>query len=279
MAEYLKEGISRDESLAADAEVRQKVTEILEDIDERGDEAVRELSEHFDDWSPESFRVVAREDRRAYLGTTGSDRRRHRVRPNPDPELRPRPARRFKRYRGGDAAGGVAGAQERAGKQRRVLRAGWPLPDGGLGPHERRYGEGAGVKRVIACTPPRDGEPHAETIAAMAMGGADEIYLLGGVQAMAAMAIGTEAIEPVDMLVGPGNAFVAEAKRQLFGRVGIDLLAGPTEVLVVADETADAEMAATDLLGQAEHGPTSPAVLITTSEELAGKCRRRSNVS
>jgi sulfopropanediol 3-dehydrogenase len=120
----------------------------------------------------------------------------------------------------------------------------------------------AGVKRVIACTPPMKGKPHAATIAAMAMGGADEIHLLGGVQAVAAMALGTGTIEPVDMLVGPGNAYVAEAKRQLFGRVGIDLLAGPTEVLVIADETADAEMVA-------EHGPTSPAVLITTSEELA----------
>ena len=127
----------------------------------------------------------------------------------------------------------------------------------------------AGVKRVIACTPPIQGAPPAATVAAMALGGADEIYVLGGVQAIAAMALGTESIEPVDMLVGPGNAYVAEAKRQLFGEVGIDLLAGPTEILVVADETADAEMVATDLLGQAEHGPTSPAVLITTSETLA----------
>ncbi len=127
----------------------------------------------------------------------------------------------------------------------------------------------AGVKRIIACTPPMHGRPHAATIAAMALGGADEIYLLGGVQAIAAMALGTETIRPVDMLVGPGNAYVAEAKRQLFGRVGIDLLAGPTEILVIADETADAEMVATDLLGQAEHGPNSPAVLITTHEPLA----------
>jgi sulfopropanediol 3-dehydrogenase len=125
------------------------------------------------------------------------------------------------------------------------------------------------VERIIACTPPMKGEPNPATVAAMALGGAQEIYLLGGVQALAAMALGTGTIEPVDMLVGPGNAFVAEAKRQLFGRVGIDLLAGPTEVLVIADETADAEMVATDLLGQAEHGPTSPAVLITTSGKLA----------
>ena len=127
----------------------------------------------------------------------------------------------------------------------------------------------AGVSRIVACTPPTGGAPHPETVAAMALGGADEIHILGGVQAVGAMALGTESIAPVDMLVGPGNAYVAEAKRQLFGRVGIDLLAGPTEILVVADETADVEMVATDLLGQAEHGPTSPAALITTDERLA----------
>jgi len=127
----------------------------------------------------------------------------------------------------------------------------------------------AGVDHIAACTPPNQGGPHPETIAAMHLGGADEIYVLGGIQAVAAMALGTETFRPVDMLVGPGNAYVAEAKRQLYGRVGIDLFAGPTEVLVIADDTADAEMCATDLLGQAEHGPTSPATLLTTSEKLA----------
>jgi sulfopropanediol 3-dehydrogenase len=127
----------------------------------------------------------------------------------------------------------------------------------------------AGVKRVVATTPPFQGKPAPAVIAAMALGGADEIYVLGGIQAIAAMALGTEAMAPVDFLVGPGNAFVAEAKRQLFGRVGIDLLAGPTEVLVIADETVDAEICATDLLGQAEHGPNSPAVLLTSSRRLA----------
>jgi sulfopropanediol 3-dehydrogenase len=127
----------------------------------------------------------------------------------------------------------------------------------------------AGVKRAIACTPPTAGKPHPETIAAMVLAGAEEIYLLGGVQAIAAMALGTETIAGVDMLVGPGNAYVAEAKRQLFGRVGIDLLAGPTEVLVLADDSADVEMIATDLLGQAEHGPNLPAILVTTSRILA----------
>jgi sulfopropanediol 3-dehydrogenase len=127
----------------------------------------------------------------------------------------------------------------------------------------------AGVKRVAACTPPLNGVPPAATIAAMQLAGADEIYLLGGIQAVAMMALGTGSVPAVDMLVGPGNAFVAEAKRQLFGRVGIDLLAGPTETLIIADETADAEICATDLLGQAEHGPTSPAVLLTTSKRIA----------
>jgi sulfopropanediol 3-dehydrogenase len=127
----------------------------------------------------------------------------------------------------------------------------------------------AGVPRVIGCTPPLNGKPPAATIAAMSLAGADEIYVLGGIQAVAAMALGTDSIKPVDMLVGPGNAFVAEAKRQLYGRVGIDLFAGPTETLIIADDTADAEICATDLLGQAEHGPTSPAILLTTSKRIA----------
>jgi sulfopropanediol 3-dehydrogenase len=127
----------------------------------------------------------------------------------------------------------------------------------------------AGVKRIIACAPPYKGGPHPAIVAAMHLGGADEIYVLGGVQAVAAMALGTETIQPVDMIVGPGNAYVAEAKRQLFGRVGIDLLAGPTETLIIADDSVDGEICATDLLGQAEHGPTSPAVMITNSEKLA----------
>ena len=127
----------------------------------------------------------------------------------------------------------------------------------------------AGVKRIIACAPPHRGGPHPAIVAAMHFGGADEIYVLGGVQAVAAMALGTDTIDPVDMIVGPGNAYVAEAKRQLFGRIGIDLLAGPTETLIIADDSVDAEICATDLLGQAEHGPTSPAVLITNSEKLA----------
>jgi len=269
MAEYLKRGISRDESHAADAKVRRVVEEILEGIGERGDAAVRELSERFDDWSPESFRLSDDE----IQGLVDS--------------LPPRTVE--------DIEFAQAQIRNFAQKQREALKdievetlhgvtlghKNIPVNSVGCYVPGGRYpmvasahmsivtARVAGVKRVIACTPPMKGGPHAATIAAMAMGGADEIYLLGGVQAVAAMALGTGTIEPVDMLVGPGNAFVAEAKRQLFGRVGIDLLAGPTEVLVIADDTADAEMVATDLLGQAEHGPTSPAIFITTSEELA----------
>src|SRR5260370_14098683 len=127
----------------------------------------------------------------------------------------------------------------------------------------------AGVGHIAACTPPNQGGPPPERSGGRRLGGADEIYVLGGVQAVAAMALGTETFKPVDMLVGPGNAYVAEAKRQLYGKVGIDLFAGPTEILVIADDSADAEVCATDLLGQAEHGPTSPAILLTTSETLA----------
>jgi sulfopropanediol 3-dehydrogenase len=132
----------------------------------------------------------------------------------------------------------------------------------------------AGVPRVVTCAPPFEGKPAAAVVTAQALAGADEIWCLGGIQAVGAMAIGTQSMAPVDMLVGPGNAFVAEAKRQLFGRVGIDLFAGPTETMVIADETVDGEMCATDLLGQAEHGPDSPAILITNSEKLARETMR-----
>jgi len=135
----------------------------------------------------------------------------------------------------------------------------------------------AQVPRIIASAPPMNGEPHPAIVAAMHMGGAHEIYAMGGMQAVGAMAIGTEMIKPVDMLVGPGNAFVAEAKRQLFGRVGIDLFAGPTETMVIADDNVDAEMCATDLLRQAEHGYNSPAVLLTNSKRLAEETLVRSN--
>lgn len=269
MAEYLKRGISRDESHAADAKVRRVVEEILEGIDERGDAAVRELSERFDAWSPESFRLSDDE----IQGLINSLPRRT----VEDIEFAQAQIRNFARKQREalkDIQVETLPGVTLGHKNIPVNSVGCYVPGGRYPMVASAHmsivtARVAGVKRVIACTPPMKGGPHAATIAAMALGGADEIYLLGGVQAVAAMALGTGTIEPVDMLVGPGNAFVAEAKRQLFGRVGIDLLAGPTEVLVIADDTADAEMVATDLLGQAEHGPTSPAILITTSEELA----------
>lgn len=269
MARYLKTGITEAESEAVDAKVRDVVAKILTDIKTRGDIAVRELSEQFDHWSPESFRLSQAEI---------------------DELIASLPEQTIE-----DIKFAQAQVRNFAQKQREALQdievetlpgvilghKNIPVNSIGCYVPGGRYpmvasahmsivtARVAGVKRIIACTPPTKGKPHAATIAAMALGGADEIYLLGGVQAVAAMVYGTDTIKPVDMLVGPGNAYVAEAKRQLFGKVGIDLLAGPTEVLIVADETADAEMVATDLLGQAEHGPTSPAVLITTSEELA----------
>ncbi len=269
MAEYVKKGVDRDESLAADAKVRETVAGILEDIDRRGDEAVRELSERFDDWSPESFRLTE-EEIEGYIASLPR-------RTVEDIEFAQAQIRAFAEVQK-DALKDVE-VETLPGvtlghKNIPVNSVGCYVPGGRYPMVASAHmsvvtAKVAGVKRIIACTPPIGGEPNAATVAAMALGGADEIYLLGGVQAVAAMAIGTDEVDPVDMVVGPGNAFVAEAKRQLFGRVGIDLLAGPTEVLVLADETADAEMVATDLLGQAEHGPTSPAVLITTSEELS----------
>ncbi len=269
MAKILKPGISDEAAHAADVKVQQIVAEILEDIRLRGDEAVRQLSVRFDNWDPPSFRL--------------SDEQIEEVIASVDPQtiedlkFAQEQIRNFAQHQK-DALldievetlpGVILGH-----KNIPVNSVGCYVPGGEYPMVASAHmsvltAKVAGVKRIIASTPPIKGELPAETITAMHFGGADEIHIIGGVQAIARMALGTETMEPVDMLVGPGNAYVAEAKRQLFGKVGIDLLAGPTEVLVVADDTVDAEMVATDLLGQAEHGPTSPAVLITTSEKLA----------
>jgi sulfopropanediol 3-dehydrogenase len=269
MARYLKQSISKAEREDADAKVRETVEGILADVAKRGDRAVRELSERFDQWSPESFRLSQGEIDRLIASLPAET--------VADIEFAQAQIRSF------------AEAQRAALRDIEVetlpgvVLGHKNIPVGAVGCYVPggRYpmvasahmsvvtAKVAGVGRIVACTPPNQGGPHAATIAAMALGGADEIYCLGGVQAVAAMGLGTGSIAPVDMLVGPGNAYVAEAKRQLFGRVGIDLLAGPTEILVVADASADAEMVATDLLGQAEHGPTSPAILVTTDEALA----------
>jgi sulfopropanediol 3-dehydrogenase len=269
MARWLKRGMDASAIRAADAKVRETVEGILAEVEERKDGAIRALSEKFDSWSPADFRLSPAAIERAIAAV-------------PERDL-------------DDIAFAQAQVRNFAQKQKETLRdlevetlpgvvlGHRHIPVGSIGCYVPggRYpmvasahmsivtAKVAGVKRIIACAPPYKGGPHPAIVAAMHFGGADEIYVLGGVQAVAAMALGTESIQPVDMIVGPGNAYVAEAKRQLFGRVGIDLLAGPTETLIIADETVDAEICATDLLGQAEHGPTSPAVMITDSETLA----------
>ena len=268
MAIELKRGVTEAASRAADQAVRETVEAILRDVGERGDSAVREYSERFDRWSPEDFRLSASTVTALVDSVDPAVRR--------DIEFAQDQIRRFAQAQ--RAALREVEVETMPGvtlghKNIPVQSVGCYVPGGRYPMIASAHmsiltAKVAGVPRVAACTPPYGGRAHAETIGAMALAGADEIYVLGGVQAIAAMGLGTASIAPVDMLVGPGNAYVAEAKRQLFGRVGIDLLAGPTEILVIADETASADMVATDLLGQAEHGPTSPAILVTTSARL-----------
>ncbi len=269
MVQYLKKGISDAEKHEADVKVRQTVEGILEDVAQRGDAAVRDLSAKFDRWEPASFRLSG-EQINALIDSLPKQT-------IDDIRFAQAQIRRFAEAQLStlrdieiETIPGVHLGQ----KNIPVNSVGCYVPGGRYPMVASAHmsiltARVAGVKRVIACTPPLDGQPPAATVAAMSLAGADDIYVLGGIQAVAAMALGTGSILAVDMLVGPGNAYVAEAKRQLFGRVGIDLLAGPTETLVVADNTADVEMCATDLLGQAEHGSTSPAILLTTSEDLA----------
>lgn len=269
MIRILKHGATEAEKTEADRKVRQTVESILEDIAARGDAAVRDLSAKFDKWQPASFRLSP-DEIRSLIDSLPEQ-------VITDIKFAQAQIRNFARAQK-DALRDIeieTMPGVRLGhKNIPVASVGCYVPGGRYPMVASAHmsvltAKVAGVKRVAACTPPLNGEPPAATVAAMALAGADEIYLLGGIQAVAAMGLGTETIAPVDMLVGPGNAYVAEAKRQLFGRVGIDLLAGPTETLIIADDTADAEMCATDLLGQAEHGPTSPAVLLTTSARIA----------
>ena len=269
MAIDLKSGITEAASRAADDAVRRTVEGILHDVDTRGDEAVREYSQKFDTWSPADFRLSKAQIDTIVSGLDPGIRH--------DIEFAQTQIRTFaeaQRAALRDVEIETIPGVILGHKNIPVQSVGCYVPGGRYPMIASAHmsvltAKVAGVERVVACTPPYEGSAHPATIAAMAMAGADEIYVLGGVQAIAAMGIGTASIPGVDMLIGPGNAYVAEAKRQLFGRVGIDLFAGPTEILVVADETASAEMVATDLLGQAEHGPNSPAVLITTSRALA----------
>jgi sulfopropanediol 3-dehydrogenase len=268
MAQILKRATVLENGSGRDADVMSTVADVIADIRRRGDEAVREYSTKFDNWSPDRFRL-SDEQVESIVATVPKQT-------IEDIELAQRNVRRFAEHQLDslrdfevETEPGVFLGQ----RSTPVAAAGAYIPGG-------RYplvasahmtivtAKVAGVPRVTACTPPIRGEIPAATVAAMSMAGADDIYLLGGVQAVAAMAIGTETIGKVDLLAGPGNAYVAEAKRQLFGEVGIDLFAGPTETLIVADDTADPFIVAVDLLSQAEHGPDSPAILITTSEAL-----------
>jgi sulfopropanediol 3-dehydrogenase len=269
MVRYLKQGISADRAQEVDAKVRTTVENILKDIEHRGDEAVRELSERFDKWSPSSFRLSQAQIEDLIAGLPEQA--------IADVQFAQAQVRRFAEAQRAallDIEIETLPGVRLGHKNIPVDSAGCYVPGGRYPMVASSHmsvltAKVAGVPRVVGCTPPIQGELPAATIAAMHLAGADEILILGGIQAIGAMALGTETVKPVDMLVGPGNAYVAEAKRQLYGRVGIDLLAGPTEVLVVADQSTDPEICAVDMLGQAEHGTDSPAVLISLSEELA----------
>jgi len=269
MAIWLKKGISAEDDAANVAQVRSTVEQILADIEARGDEAVRELSQKFDNWNPKEFRLT-----RAQIDECVKSLPKQVV---DDIKFAQQQIRNFAQIQR-DALRDVE-VETLPGvvlghKNIPVNSVGCYVPGGKYPMVASAHmsivtAKVAGVKRIIACAPPYKGAPHPAIVAAMHLAGANEIYALGGVQAIGAMAIGTSSIKPTDMIAGPGNAFVAESKRQLSGRVGIDLFAGPTETLVIADEAVDGEICATDLLGQAEHGPNSPAILLTTSRRLA----------
>lgn len=268
MIKQLKSGISTEEAKSQAKQVKITVENTLEDIESGGDKAVRELSKKFDNWTPDNFRLSPEEIAAcvARLPKETID----------DIKFAQTQIRRFAEIQ--KASFHDVEQETHPGvilghKNIPVNSVGCYVPGGKYPMVASAHmsvltAKVAGVKRVIACAPPHNGGPNDAIVTAMYLAGADEIYCLGGIQAIGAMGIGTESIKPVDMLVGPGNAFVAEAKRQLFGRVGIDLLAGPTETLVIADDSCDGEMVATDLLGQAEHGPTSPSILLTNSQQL-----------
>jgi len=269
MPRWLKGGMDASAIKAADAKVRETVESILADIDARKDEAVKDLSKKFDNWSPKDFRLSPQEIEAAIAQVPKRDL--------DDIKFAQAQVRNFaqkQRETMHDLEVETLPGVVLGHRHIPVNSIGCYVPGGRYPMVASAHmsivtAKVAGVKRIIACAPPFKGGPHPAIVAAMHFGGADDIYVLGGVQAVAAMALGTESITPVDMIVGPGNAYVAEAKRQLFGRIGIDLLAGPTETLIIADDSVDGEICATDLLGQAEHGPTSPAVMITNSEKLA----------
>ena len=269
MIKYLKKGKPEIQKIEEEKDVRIKVEQVLDKLKKGGDKAVLELSEKFDNFSPETFRLSKNDIENAIKAVSERDLE--------DIKFAQKQIRNFAEKQKASLndieletiPGVVLGH-----KNIPVNSVGCYVPGGKFPMVASAHmsvltASVAGVPRIIASAPPHNGAPHPAIVAAMHLGGAHEIYCIGGIQAVGAMALGTETIKPVDMLVGPGNAFVAEAKRQLFGIVGIDLFAGPTETMIIADETVDAELCATDLLGQAEHGYNSPAVLITNSHKLA----------
>jgi len=264
----IKAGIDADAAADMDAKVKATVESTLKDIETRGDAAVRDLSEKFDNWSPESFRLS--DDEIAAAVSRLSEQTINDIK---FAQTQIRKFAEIQRASLRDVEEETLPGVFLGHKNIPVNSVGCYIPGGKYPMVASAHmsvltAKVAGVKRVIACAPPHSGGPNDAIVAAMHFAGADEIYCLGGIQAVGSMALGTETIDPVDMLVGPGNAFVAEAKRQLYGRVGIDLFAGPTETLVIADDTCDGEMCATDLLGQAEHGTNSPAILLTNSQKI-----------
>ena len=272
--DYLKRSKPEAERAAEDAKVRGIVEATLADIEARGDTAVRELSAKFDKYDPESFRLTESEIEAAMQKVSARDMEDIRF-----AQTQIRGFAEAQRASMTDIEVETLPGVILGHKNIPVQSVGCYVPGGKFPMVASAHmsvltASVAGVPRIIASAPPVDGKPHPAIVAAMHMGGAHEIYVMGGMQAVGAMALGTETIEPVHMLVGPGNAFVAEAKRQLYGRVGIDLFAGPTETMVIADETVDAELCATDLLGQAEHGFNSPACMITNSRKLAEQTLR-----
>ena len=277
MAKYLKHGKSLEEKENDNQRIKETVERALKQIEQGGDKAVRSLSKQFDNYNPASFKLTSKQIDN--LMSTLSKKELQ------DIKFAQKQVRNFAEIQKGsmseveiETLPGVilghknipvqsVGCYVPAGKFPMVASAHMSVATASV----------AGVPRIIGCTPPFGGQPNAAVVAAMHLGGAHEIYVLGGIQAIGAMAIGTDSIPPVHMLVGPGNAFVAEAKRQLFGRVGIDLFAGPTETMVIADDTVDGELCATDLIGQAEHGYDSPATLLTTSKKLAEETLKEVN--
>jgi sulfopropanediol 3-dehydrogenase len=269
MIRHLKTARSAEARAEDDARVRATVEGILADIEKRGDAAVRELSEKFDNYSPSAFRLGEAEIEAAMSRVAKRDLDDIRFAQTQVRNFAEAQKASMRDIEVETLPGVILGHRNIPVNSVGCYVPGGKYPMVASAHMSVVTAKVAGVKRIVASAPPQGGAPHPAIVAAMHMGGADEIYCLGGIQAVGAMALGTQTIAPVDMLVGPGNAFVAEAKRQLFGRVGIDLFAGPTETMVIADETVDAELCATDLLGQAEHGVNSPAVLLTNSEKLA----------